>query len=86
MSMRPETFGERLRRLRTERGMAQRELSDEGVTYAYISRLESGTRTSPSITAIRKVAARLKVNPVYLETGQMEWCPHCGGVPDPSFK
>ena len=32
-----ETIGQRLRRLRTERRLSQRELSLPGVSYAYIS-------------------------------------------------
>src|SRR5437879_11289946 len=39
-----ETIGQRLRRLRTERRFSQRELSSPGVSYAYISRIEAGTR------------------------------------------
>ena len=31
-----ETIGQRLRRLRQERGLSQRELSEPGVSYAYI--------------------------------------------------
>lgn len=76
-----ETFGQRLSRLRLERKMSQRELAEasggKGVTYAYISRLEAGKR-QPSIGAIRKLATGLGVNPVYLETGKMLICPHCG--------
>ena len=63
-----ETVGERLRRLRVERGMSQRELSAPGVSYAYISRIEAGTR-QPSVKALRKLAAKLGVSAEYLETG-----------------
>jgi len=63
-----ETVGERLRRLRTERGLSQRELSEPGVSYAYISRIEANTRT-PSVKALRKLARKLGVSPEYLETG-----------------
>ncbi|HVM17347.1 MAG TPA: helix-turn-helix transcriptional regulator [Gaiellaceae bacterium] len=66
---RPETIGERLRRLRLERRMSQRELSAPGVSYAYISRIEAGTR-QPSVKALRKLAAKLGVSPEYLETGE----------------
>ena len=45
-----ETVGRRLRRLRTERGFSQRELSGPGVSYAYISRIEAGARR-PSVKA-----------------------------------
>lgn len=64
-----ELFHQRLYRLRTERGLSQRDLSMPGITYAYISRLEKGTRT-PSIKAIRKLALKLGVSPYYLETGR----------------
>jgi transcriptional regulator with XRE-family HTH domain len=63
-----ETIGERLKRLRIERGFSQRELAAPGVSYAYISRIEAGSR-QPSVKALRKLAARLGVSPEYLETG-----------------
>jgi tetratricopeptide (TPR) repeat protein len=63
-----ETVGERLKRLRLERGLSQRELGSPGVSYAYISRIEAGTR-QPSVKALRRLAAKLGVSPEYLETG-----------------
>src|SRR5437762_14173889 len=63
-----ETIGERLKRLRLERGFSQRELSAPGVSYAYISRIEAGTR-QPSVKALRRLAAKLEVSAEYLETG-----------------
>ena len=49
--------------------MSQRELGEmTGLSYAYISRIERGERT-PSIKAIRKIAAALRVTAHYLETG-----------------
>jgi transcriptional regulator with XRE-family HTH domain len=57
-----------VRRLRLERRLSQRQLASSGVTYAYISRIESGQRT-PSLRAIRVLARRLGVTPEYLETG-----------------
>src|SRR4051794_3684053 len=63
-----ETIGERLRRLRTERGLSQRELSAPGVSYAYISRIEAGARR-PSVKALRQLARKLAVSAEYLETG-----------------
>ncbi len=63
-----EAIGERLRRLRTARRLSQRELSEPGVSYAYISRIEAGTR-QPSVKALRKLARKLGVSPDYLETG-----------------
>jgi transcriptional regulator with XRE-family HTH domain len=63
-----ETIGERLKRLRLERGFSQRELAAPGVSYAYISRIEAGTR-QPSVKALRRLAAKLGVSADYLETG-----------------
>jgi transcriptional regulator with XRE-family HTH domain len=63
-----ETIGQRLRRLRLERGLSQRDLAVQGVSYAYISRIEAGTR-QPSVKALRKLAGKLGVTPDYLETG-----------------
>ncbi len=63
-----ETVGQRLKRLRLERGLSQRELAAPGVSYAYISRIEAGTR-QPSVKALRRLAAKLGVTADYLETG-----------------
>jgi transcriptional regulator with XRE-family HTH domain len=69
LSVDNESIGERLRRLRLERGLSQRELSTPGVSYAYISRIEAGTR-QPSVKALRKLARQLDVSTEYLETGR----------------
>lgn len=63
-----ETVGQRLRRLRLERGLSQRALAEPGVSYAYISRIEADTR-QPSVKALRKLAPKLGVSADYLETG-----------------
>jgi len=63
-----ESVGQRIRRLRLERGLSQRELQSPGVSYAYISRIEAGART-PSVRALRKIAPKLGVSADYLETG-----------------
>ena len=63
-----EPIGVRLRRLRLDRGLSQRELASQGVSYAYISRIEAGTRR-PSVKALRMLARKLGVSPEYLETG-----------------
>jgi transcriptional regulator with XRE-family HTH domain len=57
-----------VRRLRLARGQSQRQLASSGVSYAYISRIESGQRI-PSVRAIRILARRLGVTPEYLESG-----------------
>jgi transcriptional regulator with XRE-family HTH domain len=64
----PETIGERLRRIRLERGLSQRDLSGPGISYAYISRVEAGLR-NPSVKALRMLAAKLGVTADYLERG-----------------
>jgi tetratricopeptide (TPR) repeat protein len=67
--MRVEPIGVRLKRLRLDRGLSQRELSGPGVSYAYISRIEAGART-PSVKALRMLARKLGVTVEYLETGR----------------
>lgn len=64
-----ETIGQRLKRLRLERGLSQRELAAQGVSYAYISRIEAGTR-QPSVKALRTLARKLGITADYLETGR----------------
>src|SRR3954466_4845791 len=63
-----ESIGQRLRRLRRERGLSQRELSAPGVSYAYISRIEAGGRR-PARNALPQRARKLGVSAEYLETG-----------------
>lgn len=63
------SVGDRIRARRLELGLSQRELAEPGVSYAYISRLEANART-PSIRALRKLAAKLDVSLHWLETGQ----------------
>src|SRR5437870_12289803 len=65
-----ESIGQRLRRLRLEEGLSQRELAGPGVSYAYVSRIEGGQRR-PSLRAIRVLARKLGVSAQYLETGSM---------------
>lgn len=66
--MSSETIGERVKRLRLDAGLSQRECSCPGVSYAYISRIEAGTRTA-SVKALRRLAEKLGVSVEYLETG-----------------
>jgi transcriptional regulator with XRE-family HTH domain len=60
-------IGRRLRERRVELGLSQRALAVPGV-YAYISRLEAGTRR-PSVRALRQLAPKLGVSAQWLETG-----------------
>lgn len=73
-----EKVGERIRRVRHEKNISQRELTKltRNVSYGYLSRIESGER-DPSLSAVREIAKALDVNPVYLETGSLDYCPHC---------
>src|ERR671939_697406 len=64
-----EPIGVRLKRLRLERGLSQRDLSSPGVSYAYISRIEAGA-PPPSVKALRMLAQKLGVSVEYLETGR----------------
>jgi DNA-binding transcriptional regulator YiaG len=69
--------GNRIRRLREEQGLSQRDLASPGVSYSYLSRVEAGTR-QPSEKALRALAAKLGTTAHYLESGGKGICPHCG--------
>jgi transcriptional regulator with XRE-family HTH domain len=71
------SLGERIRRLREQRGLSQRDLATERVSYAYISRIEAGSR-QPSERALRAIADKLGVTAHDLESGGKGTCPHCG--------
>ncbi|MFE5566722.1 helix-turn-helix domain-containing protein [Amycolatopsis japonica] len=60
-----EEVGGRLRRLRAERGLTQRELAEPHYTAAYVSSVETGART-PSGDAVRHFATRLG-----MDTGEL---------------
>ena len=66
---RASTIGERIRRLRTERGLSLRAAACTGVSAAYIHRLEHGDR-QPSIKALRVLAEKLGTSVEFLETGR----------------
>ena len=67
----PVAVGRRLRRAREAAGLTQRELSFEGCTAAYVSRIEAGARV-PSLQILREFGKRLGVSADYLATGQDE--------------
>ena len=67
--MKQTTVGDRIRARRLELGLSQRQLACEGVSYAYISRIESNGRR-PSVRALRKIAPALGVSVHWLETGE----------------
>jgi tetratricopeptide (TPR) repeat protein len=58
-----------LRQAREAAGLTQRELSFEGCTAAYVSRIEAGARV-PSLQILHEFAKRLGVTPEYLATGR----------------
>ncbi len=76
-----ESIGERLRRLRLERGLSQRELSSPGVSYAYISRIEAGARR-PSVKALRVTSPR-PARPICAGRSSKRPCTRTGQPPRP---
>jgi tetratricopeptide (TPR) repeat protein len=66
----PAAVGQRLRQTREGAGLTQRELSFEGCTAAYISRIEAGARV-PSLQILHEFGKRLGVTAEYLATGQL---------------
>ncbi|AZM92521.1 MULTISPECIES: tetratricopeptide repeat protein [Streptomyces] len=65
----PAEIGRRVQRLRTERGLTQRQLAQPSYTPAYVSTLESG-KVRPSETALRFLAGRLGTSYEELATGR----------------
>jgi len=66
----PVAVGRRLRQTREAAGLTQRDLSFEGCTAAYISRIEAGVRV-PSLQILHEFGKRLGVRPEYLATGSL---------------
>ncbi len=64
----PAAVGRRLRDARDHAGISQRQLSFEGCSPAYISRIEAGERI-PSLQLLREMGRRLGVSEDYLATG-----------------
>ena len=64
----PAAVGRRLREAREGAGLTQRELSFEGCTAAYVSRIEAGARV-PSLQILREFGKCLGVSADYLATG-----------------
>ncbi|MFE5210074.1 helix-turn-helix domain-containing protein [Streptomyces sp. NPDC056600] len=65
----PPAIGERVKRLRKERGLTQRQLAEPAYTAAYVSTLEAG-KVRPSEVALRHLADRLGVTYEELATGR----------------
>lgn len=64
----PHAVGRRLRQARERAGISQRQLSFDGCSPAYISRIEAGERI-PSLQLLREMGRRLGVSEDYLATG-----------------
>jgi tetratricopeptide (TPR) repeat protein len=64
----PKAVGERLKAAREKAGLSQRQLSFQGCSPAYISRIESGDRI-PSLQLLRELGRRLGVSEDFLATG-----------------
>jgi tetratricopeptide (TPR) repeat protein len=62
-------LGQRLRKLRVEKGLTQRELADPDFTAAYVSTIEAGKR-HPSAKAVAHFATKLGVATDELATGR----------------
>jgi tetratricopeptide (TPR) repeat protein len=67
----PAAVGRRLREAREGAGLTQRDLSFEGCTAAYVSRIEAGARV-PSLQILHEFAKRLGVTPEFLATGRLD--------------
>jgi tetratricopeptide (TPR) repeat protein len=63
--------GKRVKEARTHAGLSQQQLSFEGCTAAYVSRIEAGARI-PSFQVLREFARKLNVSAEYLATGHDE--------------
>lgn len=61
------TFGRRLRELRLARGLSQAEVAADGLSTAYLSRLESGGRP-PTAKVLEHLVERLGVQPSMFQT------------------
>ncbi|MFA9559856.1 helix-turn-helix domain-containing protein [Evansella sp. AB-rgal1] len=56
------TFGENLRKLRKEKGLTVRKLSElSGVAHSYLSQVETGKRGVPKVETLEKIAAGLNI-------------------------
>jgi tetratricopeptide (TPR) repeat protein len=64
----PVQVGRRLREARERAGLSQRQLSFDGCSPAYISRIEAGERI-PSLQLLREMGRRLGVSEDWLATG-----------------
>jgi len=66
--VRTDRLGERIRALRGAAGLTQSELADGRFSKVYVSQIERG-KTRPTVETLNWLAARLGVDPAYLESG-----------------
>jgi transcriptional regulator with XRE-family HTH domain len=60
-------IGQTVKRLRTRRGWSQRDLAKRArITQAYISQLEGGRKSNPTMAAVTRLAKALGVSPAAL--------------------
>src|SRR5213082_2856107 len=58
-----ETFGQRIQRLRRERGFTQRQVAGElGIDFTYLSKLENDRGEPPGEDTVRRLAAVLQTD------------------------
>lgn len=67
---RQETLGDRIRRLRQERGMSLAKVSGEDFSRAFLNQVEMG-RSQPSTRVLRVIAGRLGTEVDYLLEGRL---------------
>lgn len=61
------TFGEKLRKLRKEKGLTIRKLGElSGVAHSYLSQVETGKRGIPKVETLEKIAAGLNISSIDL--------------------
>lgn len=71
-------IGNRIRRIRRAQSLSQQDISTNGVSVPYISRIETGDIAYPSHSALIAIGERLGVSALELETGDPEaHCTYC---------
>ena len=70
------TMGEKIRRLRKEKGMTQEDLGNEvGIQKAAINKYETGIVVNLKRGRLERIAKVLGVNPVWLMDDDADWPP-----------
>lgn len=72
--MKEKTFGPWLRARRQEAGVSLRDLARQGgISFSYLSKVETGDLPPPSLETIKALASVLSIDPVeaYLESGKV---------------